>query len=454
MNVENQAWTNLLPPFLQERLQGRVQLQRILSNIVWLSLDKVLRLGVGAVVGVWIARYLGPSQFGLLNYATAFVVLFSPLGTLGLESIFIRDVIIEEEAERKRSLGTAFAMRCVGSLAGALLACVLILIIRPADTLAFILVAIAGAGLLFQTFDIIELWFHSQVKAKYSVYAKNTAFLILTAVRVALLLGSASLIAFAWAATAELALGAAGLVYMYHRRGERMRSWTVNVSRAWRFLADSWPLAFTNLAVILYMRIGQVMIGSILSDREVGIYSVAVRLAEAWYFIPISIATSVFPSVIKAKLGDPLQYRKRLEVFYSMMSVISLTVAVVTFLFSNLIITLLFGRQYADAGPVLSVYIWASVPVFLNIASNQYLIAENRTTMALFRTVAGAVANILLNLYCIPRYGAIGAAMAALLAYCVTLLSTGFAPDLRDQVRMMLQSLNPARAIAVFRKEL
>lgn len=452
MTGVDQSWTSLLPASMREILRGRLQLQKIISNIVWLSLDKVLRLGVGAVVGVWIARYLGPSEFGVLNYAAAFVVLFSPLSSLGLESILVRDILAEDEARRRHSLGTAFAMRCTGAIVGGLLACTMITFVRPGDSLVFTLVVIASAGLLLQSFDVIDLWFHSQVRAKYGVYAKNTAFIILSGVRILLLVSHARVTAFAWAMLAEIALGSAGLFIMYRRAGEQMARWRASFRRVGQFLRDSWPLAFANLAVILYMRIGQVMLGNIMGDKDVGIYSVATRLAEAWYFIPMSIATSVFPSIVKAKRESPEIYRQRLEAFYSLMSLISLGVATLTFLFSNTIITLLFGAQYAEAGPVLSIYIWASIPVFLNIASTQFLIAENLTRVALYRTLAGAIANILLNIVLISKYGPVGAALATLLSYCVTLFCIGITSSLRNQIVMMLRSLNPFWAIKVLRR--
>lgn len=450
MSSVNESWTDLLPPSMRERLHGRVALQRILSNIVWLSMDKLLRLAVGAVVGVWMARFLGPAQFGLLNYSLAFVVLFSPLASLGLESILVRDVLTEDELRQRVSLGTAFALRTAGSLLAAFLACSLLIILRPGEPLALLLVAIAGAGLAAQSFDVIDLWFHSKVKAKFGVYAKTAAFILLSVVRILLLVMGAPLVAFAWAAFGELALGAVGLVVMYRRRGGHIFRWRATIERARRFLLDSWPLAFSNLAVILYMRIGQVMIGNIMADREVGIYSVAVRLAEMWYFIPTSIASSVFPAVLKAKREDPALYAERLRLFYGLMSVISISVAAVTFLFSNVIITTLFGPQFAEAGPVLSVYIWASVPVFLNVATTQFLIAENRTTVALYRTIAGAVANIALNFALIPSFGTLGAAVGSMLAYWITLLSIAVVPDLRGQIVMMIQSLNPSRIFRVF----
>ena len=230
-----------------------------------------------------------------------FLILFSPLGTLGLESILVRDLLNDRDDGQLLSMGTAFALRVTGSIAAALLAGVSILYVRTGDMLTFTLVAIAGVGLVFQSFDVIDLWFQSQVRAKFAVYAKNAAFLAMTLVRVCLLMLHAPLVAFAWAALVELAASAAGLVFVYHRSGMHLRRWTVRLSRGWRLLRDSWPLAFANLAVVFYMRIGQVMIGNILSNRELGIYSVAVRLAE----------NVVFHPDVHRFVGLPLRYQSQ-----------------------------------------------------------------------------------------------------------------------------------------------
>jgi polysaccharide transporter, PST family len=452
MSGTNEAWTNLLPETFRGRLHGRVQLQKILSNIVWLSLDKVVRLALGAVVGIWMARELGPAQFGILNYAIAFAALFAPLASLGLDSIVVRDILIQDPSERGLTLGTAFTMRLAGGILGAATATATIVLFRPSDGLAIALVALSGIALSALAFDVIDLWFQSQVKAKFAIYAKNAAFLLLTGVRLVLLFHHAPVIAFGWAALGEAFLSAAALAAVYWWRGGRFREWTVRFDRARTFLLDSWPLAFANLAAILYMRIGQVMLGSMLGDRDVGIYSVAVRLAEAWYFIPVAIVASVYPAILKAKRESEEHYLRQLRLLYGVLNIVSLPVAAVTSFVSSALIRVLFGVQYIEAGPVLAVYVWASLPVFLTIASNQYLIAENRTRVALFRTLAGSVVNILLNLVLIPRFGTTGAAVAALTAYSVAALSMGVTKDLRAHLLMMVGTLNPRWIISELRR--
>jgi len=452
MTGPNESWIDKLPSWARARLSGRHMLQKILSNIIWLSADKVLRLGISAVIGIWMARYLGPDQFGLLSYAAAFVALFTPLATLGIDTILVRDLIGEDDADRRISMGTAFAMRIAGSTLGAIGATILIVAIRPGEQVVMILVILSALGMYAIAFDIIDLWFQSQVKAKFAVYAKNGAFIAVSAVRVALLLLHAPLMAFAWATLAELLLGAAALVFMYHRKGLRLTTWQVRIERSVRFLSDSWPLTFTVMGTILYMRLGQVMLGNIMTDREVGEYSVGVRLAEAWYFLPVAISSSVFPSILSARRTDAIQYARRLKILYGSLATIAVLVAIPTSFLSHQIIIVLFGEEYAAAGTVLALYVWGSLPVFLGVASNQYLIAENRTQIMLFRTMLGFAVNIGLNYLLIPLLGTAGAAVAALISYTVATFAFALVPDMRGHLLLMAGSLSPRFLLGEVRK--
>jgi PST family polysaccharide transporter len=296
--------------------------------------------------------------------------------------------------------------------------------------------------------DVIDYWFQSIIKSKYTVYARNTAFLIATAIRGVLLYMHAPLVTFAWAAFAEIVLGAIGLVIVYRVKGHTPLEWRGRLDRAKLFLRDCWPLAFASIAVTLYMRIGQVMVGDMLGNAANGAYSVALRLAEVWYFIPTALSASVFPALVKARKENLQNYQTRLQQLYDIMSAISISVAVITSMIANWAVRVLFGAQYAEAGPILSIYIWASVPVFLGVASSQYLVAEGYTRLSMVRTVIGAVINVLLNLLLIPRFGTIGAAMATLGAQVSSVFSIVLDRDTRGQFVSMVRSLNVIRAFS------
>ncbi len=198
-------------------------LRSILGNTGWLMADRVVRMGMGVFVGVWVARYLGPSQFGNLSFAVSFVALFGTIGTLGLESIVARD-IVRDPADTPEILGTAFTLRAWGSILAPLLAFATIRLIQPNDRTTLLLVGLLSVGLLFQAFDTIDSYFQSQVKSKLTVLAKNSAFLLAFGVRVLLINAKAPLWSFAAAQVAELGLGAIGLLVGYRWSGGDCRN--------------------------------------------------------------------------------------------------------------------------------------------------------------------------------------------------------------------------------------
>jgi PST family polysaccharide transporter len=440
------SWIRFLPAAIRRRLVGRAQYQKILGNISWLSADRLIRMGVGLIVGVWVARYLGREFFGMLNFAAAFVALFSPLAALGLEPIVIRD-LVGSPARRSQTLGTAIWLKLIGGIVAGVLAVGLILVTKPGEPLIQMMVVIASAGVLFQSTDVIDYWFQSQVAAKFVVYARTIAFLLTAVVRVVLILLEAPLVAFAWAACAELAVVAAGMALFYHREGGEIAAWRVSVARAKALLRDSWPLFFSVLFVAIYMKIDQVMLGYMLDDAAVGIYSVAIRLVEMWYFLPAAIAASVLPALIKAREEDESFYLRKLQTLYDVMGGLSLVFALAMSLLSTPIIAILYGHKFEGAGPILAVYAWAAVPTFLGIASAQHFVVEYRTRVTLYRTCAGAVASVAVNFVLIPVLGPLGAAFAFLTAQIVMVFSIVAIPGTGRQAGMLLAALNPLRAI-------
>ena len=305
-------WIKVLPRALRVKLEGRQYLQNVVRNTAWLFADKVVRLGFGLFVGVWVARYLGPAQFGVLSYAQAYVALFSAIAALGLDSVVVRD-IVRDPSRREEILGTAFLLKLLGAVVTVVLVVGTILVVRPGDTVSHIVVGFIALGTIFQAFDAIDFWFQSQVLSKFTVYAKNSAFLVVSLIKIALILSKASVISFAAAGLVEIALGTMGLVMVYRMNGYRFKEWRFRRDTAKRMLADSWPLILSGVVVMIYIRIGQVMIGNILGVAEVGIYSVAVNLTEAWYFIPMAVTSSVLSAIVDAKRRSEDQYYERLK---------------------------------------------------------------------------------------------------------------------------------------------
>jgi len=412
----DQSWVKYLPPFIKHRVEERNYLQNVLSNTGWLLADRIIRMGVGLFVGIWVARYLGPELFGLFSFAGAFVALFSAISTLGLDGIVVRD-IVKDLSVKEETLGTTFFLKITGGVATFLIVLSGIALARPGDTLAYWLVGIIAAGMIFQAFDAIDLWFQSQVQSKYSVYAKNFAFLTVSIVKIFLILSKASLIAFAWAGFAEVIIGSAGIMMAYKISGHNMMHWRFSLERAKSLFKDSWPLMMSGIAVMIYMRIDQIMLDLIVGDHEVGIYSAAVRLVEVWYFLPMVFVSSVFPSIVEAKAMDENLFFDRLQKLYNFMALMVYSIALpVTFL-AGWIIELLFGLPYSKAGPMLAVLIWSLMFTNLGVARSTFLTTMNWTKVHLVTVSLGCMINVCLNFILIPRYGGMGAAIASCVAY-------------------------------------
>lgn len=439
---------NLVPAFIRSRIAHRPNLVKIVDNIGWLFLDKILRMGVGLFVGVWIARYLGPEQFGLLSFATAFVGLFGAIAGLGLQGIVVRD-IVRDPTGKEETLGTAAVLQLFGGMTAYGLILGTIFWLRPEDMLAKALVAILGSKMLFKASQVAVFWFESQVQSKYTVWVQNGAFLLFAAIKVGLILNQAPIITFAWATMAEALLVALLMFVMLGLRGPKLKQLRVTVDRAKTLLKDSWPLLLSGIAIVIYMKIDQIMLGQMVGDEAVGIYSVAVRISEVWYFIPMMIVASAFPAILEAKKRSEAQYYQRLQHLYDLMVWLSCVVALPMTFLSTPIVTLLFGDAYTESGPVLAIHIWAAVFVFLGVASGKWFLAENRQILSFQRTLLGAVVNVVLNLILIPSFGVIGAALATVISQATAAWLFDLAqPETRSMFFMKIRSMNIFRFVA------
>ncbi len=412
----NRFWMEILPPFLRRKLEGRPYLQNVVGNTGWLFAEKTLRMGVGLFVGVWVARFLGPEQFGFLSFALAFVSLFSAIAGLGLDGIVVRE-LVRDPSGKDEILGTAFILKFLGGVFTFLAVLAAIRLLRRADSLTFCLVGIIAGGMIFNAFDTIDFWFQSQVQSKYSVVAKSSAFLVISTVKVALILAKAPLIAFAGAGFAEIVVGSLGMVMAYRVSGFQIRRWRGDLSVAKRLLKDSWPLIFSGVAIMIYMRIDQVMIGEMVGSREVGIYSVAVQLVEVWYFIPGIIVSSVFPGIVEAKeMGESVFY-ERLQKLYNFTAFVSYVIAIPVALVSGWVIHALYGAAYSKSGPMVAVLIWSILFTNLGVARSAFLTTMNWTRIHFLTVGLGCTMNIILNYLLIPAYGGMGAVIASCVSY-------------------------------------
>ena len=415
--------------------------RKYFANTSWLLGERVLRMVASLFVGIYVARYLGPEGFGLLSYTLSFVWLFSSLASFGLDDILVRE-LVQSPGKRNNLLGTVFWLKVCGTLVmGTAIA--LVLQLKAEEQQTYWMIALITFGFLFQATNVVDFYFQSQVQSKFAVRAQAFQLLITSLFKIYLVWNQAELIWFAFALMLDQAVVAVLFLIMYRWKIELFPFFSFTWTQAMKLMRDAWPLIFAGMVVSVYMKIDQVMLKEMLNTKAVGVYAAAVKLCEAWYFVPGVITASLFPAVIEARKNSELLYYERVQKLYDLMVWGSVAVAIPTTLLADWIILILDGADFKEAADVLRIYIWAGVFVSLGIASSKCLIAENLQRYSFYITALGAVLNISCNFWLIPIYGIKGAALATMVAQVtVGFLSLSFFIKTRHNFWLAAKSLS------------
>ena len=387
--------------------------RKYFANTSWLLGERILRMGVSLFVGIYVARFLGPEKFGLLSYALGFVMLFVTIASFGLNEILVRE-LLQEKTQIKELLSTAFFIRVFGFL---MMGCIIIFALQFTndDKYTHMMITIITLSIFFQSFNVIDCYFQSQVQSKYVVIVQFIQLLITSLIKIFLIINKATLIWFAIVFLIDQALLAILLLSIFRWKKEWFSVFSVRWELVTQLFTNAWPLIFSGMMVSIYMKIDLIMIKEMLDTKAVGIYAAAVKLCEVLYFLPVVVMSSLFPAIVEARKKDLIVYRKQVFRIYEIMIGATAIVAIITTFLADWIVYILYGSIYQEAATILQIYIWAFVFVSLGVVSSKYLVAENLEIYAMYRSILGAIINITLNWYLIPIYGIKGAAFATLI---------------------------------------
>lgn len=404
--------------FGKKQLFSQPNLDRYFSNTVWILLEKGLRVLDGFFIGIWLARYLGPSEFGILSYAESFIYLFAAIAALGLDQIVVRE-LVNNGSKRDEILGTTLGLRFIGFIVMfSLIVSVTQFLDNTALTNTMIFIIALSIGL--QSFKGIDFYFQSKVLSKYTAIGNIVAVGCVAILKVLLITSNAPLLYFAYVIVIEWVIIAISYWVAYRISGASISAWRFKIKWVKRLLSKSWFLIIGSVAAALYMKIDQVMIKEILGEQPVGIYSVAVKLTGIWLFVTAAITQSVFPSLVHIRKKDRALFLKRLQQLYDVLIKIAVVVSIVYTVFASYFVPLLFGIEYNESSEILVLYIWSIVFVFLSNGSWGYYLNEDLEKFSSIRLVAGAIINITLNIFFIKWYGLVGAAYATLISYAIS----------------------------------
>ncbi|MBD1382676.1 flippase [Metabacillus arenae] len=386
--------------------------KKVYSNIGWLFFEKLFKMVLNFFVFAIIARYLGPENFGVLNFAIAFVFILTSLLDLGLSGLVVKEMV-KNNKNTNLILGTTFYLKSLASVLGFL---VLIVSLYFLETKEIMLVTLlVGISLLFKPLEVIDLYNQANIISKYTVFARNIALLLVSIIQLSLIFINAPLYYFAIAQTLEIILTVFLLLFYYKKSSVSMK-WKFDIRIGLNLLKRSWPLIFSGIAAVLYLKVDQLMLQKMVGAKELGIYSAAARVSEVWYFIPNAIIASIFPQLVLLR-EDREKYNKKLQKLFDLMFILGLSLSVIVTIISPHIIRLLFGVEYLRSADILIIHIWASVFVFMRALLSKWLIIEELLIFSLLSHGLGVIVNVVLNTILIPNYGGMGAAFATVIAY-------------------------------------
>lgn len=386
------------------------------KNTSWIMIEKIFGMGMRFLIIIFIARYLGPEQFGIFSYALALVTLFGMFGHMGLSGLVIKE-IVNNPKNTNKIIGTTFWLKLLGLIIGIILLYIYTYFFEN-DNLLIILIYIMSIALIFQSFEVISFWFLSSVKAKYISISKISAIVLTSIYNVILIILSANIIYFACANIIQGLIFSVLLIYFYRKIDKlKIYDWKFSFKLTKDLLSRSWMIFFAAVLTMIYFKIDQIMLKWLSDMNEVGTYSAASTLSEAVYFIAASIVASIYPKLLELKKINTEEYYDKLQKLLNLLFIIAISISILLSISSEFIISVLFGDEYKNSVSIFVIHIWASIFIYLRMVFDRWFIMEDIYKIYLLTQLIGAVTNIVLNYILIPYFQGVGAAIATLISY-------------------------------------
>lgn len=397
-------------------------IKKILNNAVaknagWIMFGRIAQMLINLIVGILTARYLGPSNYGLINYASAYTAFFMAFCTLGINSILVKE-LIEHPDEEGEIIGSSLLLRAISSfLSAGIIVCMVGLV--DADEPTTITVTIlCSLGMVLQMFETFNYWFQSKLRSKITAIISLIAYIITAGYKVVLLALGKSVEWFAFANSLDYMLVGIMLYFAYKNNSGKKLAFSKSVSK--RILSKSVYFILPSLMVSIYGYTDKFMLKQMLNEAEVGYYSTAISVCNIWCFVLTAIIDSFYPSIMSAHNVDNKLFEKRNKQLYAIIFYISIFVSICFCVFGGLVIKILFGEEFVPSVPSLKVITWYTTFSYLGVARNAWIVSENKQKYLKYIYVFAAISNIIMNSLFIPIWGTVGAALASLITQILT----------------------------------
>ena len=392
---------------------------KFLSNTSWIVGGKIFQMIISLVITSITARYLGPNNYGLINYTNAYISFFTNVCTLGLNGIIVKELVANRDKEEE-IISTAIILRLIASIISIISIYFLMQTVGKGDILLVTVAILQSISIIFSSFDIINFWYQSNLQSKYPTIIQSIAYIIMSVYRVIILILKKDVIWFSFAVSLDTIVIAILLITAYHKNKHDKKIVLFSFRWVKKLLRQSYPFILSSIMITIYGQMDKIMIGGMMDQTSVGLYSVAIAITGLWSFIPVAFLDSARPLIMEAKTKNNTLYIKRLKQLYAFIIWMSICYAILMCIFSKYVILILYGRSYLGAQSALIITVWYCSFSYLGSAKNIWIICEGKMKYETLFTLCGAICNVVMNFLLIPLYGIIGAAFATLITQILT----------------------------------
>lgn len=413
-----------------KKFLNKLKGNRFFSNVIWDMGGKVFQMILTLVVGMLTARYLGPSNYGVIGETASYVSFFSVICQLGFNSTAVKEIMDNKEREGE-ILGTSIFFRVCTSLISTVAITCLLYILKDGDKVIVWVAFLQSLSLIFQSFEMIHYWYQSRLETHISVKIQSFAYVIMAGYKIALLAFGKSVEWFAFSTALEMAVVAVALIFIYSRgEGKKL---TVSISAGKEMLKRSYHFILSGLMVTIYSEMDKIMLGEMLSEAAVGFYTAATKVSSMWSFVLIALINSSRPLIISSRNNSQELYVKQNKRLYAAVIWIGIAAGLGVTVLGKWIIYFMYGEAYLPATSSLQISAWYTMFAMLGTARGIWIVCENKAKYVKYYLGIGAVLNIALNYLLIPSFGPGGAAAATLATQIFTAV---LAPALFKETRV------------------
>lgn len=418
----------------------------VLRNAKWIVGCKIIQSLLQLVIGMLTARYLGPSNYGLISYASSVVAFAVPVMQLGLRSTLVQEYVNHPDEEGK-ILGTGLVMNLVSSLACMIGVVSFAAIANPNEKETILVCLLYSTSLFFQALEMIQYWFQAKLMSRYPSIVMLLTYFVVALYRIGLLVQQKSVAWFALTHSIEYGLVGISLLLCYKKLSSQKIGFSMELAK--KMFAKSKYYIVSGMMVTIFQNTDHVMLKLMVGDVENGFYTTAVTCSGMTQFVFLAIIDSARPMILASKGADQKRFESELSELYSLILYLALAQAICFVILARPIILILYGASYIEAIPVLRIVVWYVAFSCMGTIRNIWILAEGKQNILWIINLSGVLFNVALNAVLIPHMGACGAALASALTQFFTNFIMGFIlKPIRPNNRLILRSLNPRYAVA------